>query len=156
LKPLHYRSLAVGALLSAALLDLLPEAFNSADRARELCWTFLGGLIFFFLLRKAELVDLPRDLRVLGTASHAFFRRLQRWISPALLVTAASVSAWLMSERPDQIPYVLVAASSGLVFVALSELAPLMRRPRSRKDAAVQAASLLVGVTLVTWVNRIS
>ena len=153
---LYCRSLAVGALLSAALLCLLPEAFADADRSRELCWTFLAGLVFCFLLRKAALLELPPGLRVFGTAPHALARRLQRWLPAALVLLAASAATWLVSEQPRDGPYVLVAASSGLIFIALSELAPLMQRPRSRKDAAVQVDSLLVGVTLVTWINRIA
>ena len=42
-------------LLGTALLHVLPEAFESAAGAHELFLTLLGGLLFFFLLEKAEL-----------------------------------------------------------------------------------------------------
>ena len=48
-------SLAAGALLSTALMHLLPEAFESGMDVHELFGTLLGGLVFFFLLDKAEL-----------------------------------------------------------------------------------------------------
>ncbi len=51
----HMLSLAAGALLATAFMHLLPEAFESQVSAHELFPTLLVGLIFFFLLDKAEL-----------------------------------------------------------------------------------------------------
>ena len=51
----HLLSLAAGALLATAFTNLLPEAFESGVGAHGLFATLLGGLIFFFLLDKAEL-----------------------------------------------------------------------------------------------------
>jgi zinc and cadmium transporter len=48
-------SLAAGALLGTAFMHLLPEAFESQASARDLFATLLVGLVFFFLLDKAEL-----------------------------------------------------------------------------------------------------
>jgi zinc and cadmium transporter len=51
----HMLSLAAGALLATAFMHLLPEAFESQAGAQELFATLLVGLVFFFLLDKAEL-----------------------------------------------------------------------------------------------------
>ena len=51
----HLLSLAAGALLGTAFMHLLPEAFESQAAAQALFTTLLAGLIFFFLLDKAEL-----------------------------------------------------------------------------------------------------
>lgn len=51
----HMVSLSTGVLLGTALLHVLPEAFESHVDAHELFLTLLGGLMFFFLLEKAEL-----------------------------------------------------------------------------------------------------
>nr|WP_315489011.1 ZIP family metal transporter [uncultured Rhodoferax sp.] len=51
----HMLSLAAGALMATAFLHLLPEAFESQARANDLFLTLLLGLVFFFLLDKAEL-----------------------------------------------------------------------------------------------------
>lgn len=51
----HLVSLSVGVLLGTALLHVLPEAFESAVEPHRLFATLLGGLLFFFLLEKAEL-----------------------------------------------------------------------------------------------------
>lgn len=51
----HMLSLAAGALLSTAFMHLLPEAFESQAGAHDLFMTLLFGVVFFFLLDKAEL-----------------------------------------------------------------------------------------------------
>lgn len=55
LKEQHLLSLAAGALLATAFMHLLPEAMESQAGAKELFATLLVGLVFFFLLDKAEL-----------------------------------------------------------------------------------------------------
>ena len=51
----HMLSLAAGALMATAFMHLLPEAFESQAGAHDLFFTLLVGLVFFFLLDKAEL-----------------------------------------------------------------------------------------------------
>jgi zinc and cadmium transporter len=51
----HLLSLAAGALLATAFMHLLPEALESGADAQRLFGTLLVGVVFFFLLDKAEL-----------------------------------------------------------------------------------------------------
>ena len=51
----HMLSMAAGALLATAFMHLLPEAFESQTPAHDLFLALLIGLVFFFLLDKAEL-----------------------------------------------------------------------------------------------------
>ena len=51
----HMLSMAAGALLGTAFLHLLPEAFESGVEPHALFLTLLVGVVFFFLLDKAEL-----------------------------------------------------------------------------------------------------
>lgn len=51
----HLVSLSAGVLLATALLNVLPEAFESHAEPHTLFATLLGGLLFFFLLEKVEL-----------------------------------------------------------------------------------------------------
>ena len=51
----HLLSLAAGALLATAFMHLLPEAFESRIAPAALFAVLLFGLVFFFLLDKAEL-----------------------------------------------------------------------------------------------------
>ena len=48
-------SLSAGVLLGTALLHVLPEAFEGPASPQALFATLLGGLLFFWLLEKAEL-----------------------------------------------------------------------------------------------------
>lgn len=51
----HMLSLAAGALMATAFMHLLPEAFESPVEPHDLFLVLLLGLVFFFLLDKAEL-----------------------------------------------------------------------------------------------------
>jgi zinc and cadmium transporter len=51
----HLLSMAAGALLATSFMHLLPEAFESQAGAQDLFVALLVGLVFFFLLDKAEL-----------------------------------------------------------------------------------------------------
>jgi len=51
----HMLSMAAGALLATAFMHLLPEAFESDIAVDRLFLVLLFGLVFFFLLDKAEL-----------------------------------------------------------------------------------------------------
>ena len=51
----HMLSLAAGALMATAFMHLLPEAFESQVEPHDLFLVLLLGLVFFFLLDKAEL-----------------------------------------------------------------------------------------------------
>ena len=51
----HLVSLSAGVLLGTALLHVLPEAFEGPAEPQALFGTLLAGLLFFWLLEKAEL-----------------------------------------------------------------------------------------------------
>ncbi|MBY0454521.1 MAG: ZIP family metal transporter [Burkholderiaceae bacterium] len=53
--PQYLLSLAAGALLATSFMHLLPEAFEGQAGAHQLFATLLVGVVFFFLLDKAEL-----------------------------------------------------------------------------------------------------
>ena len=48
-------SYAIGAMLGAVFLDLLPHAFEHATNVHQITTTVLGGILFFFLLEKLVL-----------------------------------------------------------------------------------------------------
>jgi zinc and cadmium transporter len=51
----HMLSLAAGALLATAFVNLLPEAFESHATPQTLFGALLAGLVFFFILDKAQM-----------------------------------------------------------------------------------------------------
>src|SRR6218665_2822318 len=70
--PQHLLSLAAGVLLATAFMHLLPEAFEGQAEAHDLFATLLVGLVFFFLLDKAELLHHGHEHghAVRGTGDH--------------------------------------------------------------------------------------
>ncbi|MEO8015593.1 MAG: ZIP family metal transporter [Polaromonas sp.] len=66
----HMLSLAAGALLGTAFMHLLPEAFESQVSPDNLFATLLVGLVFFFLLDKAELWHHGHEHHVVGHGDH--------------------------------------------------------------------------------------
>jgi zinc and cadmium transporter len=66
----HMLSLAAGALLATAFMHLLPEAFESDIGPDRLFMTLLIGLVFFFLLDKAELWHHGHEHGAHGTHDH--------------------------------------------------------------------------------------
>ncbi|HQQ71022.1 MAG TPA: ZIP family metal transporter [Alicycliphilus sp.] len=73
--PQHLLSLAAGALLATAFTLILPEAFEGQADAHDLFATLLLGLVFFFLLDKAELwhhghEHSPAEQHIHGHAPH--------------------------------------------------------------------------------------
>lgn len=70
----HMLSLAAGALMATAFMHLLPEAFESQVSAHDLFMVLLVGLVFFFLLDKAELWHHGHEHHqgsAIGTIDHA-------------------------------------------------------------------------------------
>jgi zinc and cadmium transporter len=75
-------SFAAGVLLSAAFLDLLPEALEAAEEAREIFLFTLAGMVVFFLVERfllrlhyhGRFHDLPpvSSLVIIGDALHNF------------------------------------------------------------------------------------
>ena len=70
-------SLSAGVLLATALLHVLPEAFESAASPQSLFATLLAGLMFFFLLEKAELYRHTHHHEGDGHHHHHQFDELQ-------------------------------------------------------------------------------
>jgi zinc and cadmium transporter len=66
-------SLSAGVLLGTALLRVLPEAFEGPVAAQALFATLLCGLLFFWLLEKAELYRHDHHHQGDGHGHHAHF-----------------------------------------------------------------------------------
>ncbi len=68
-------SLAAGALLATAFMHLLPEAFESGTSPHRLFLTLLIGVVFFFLLDKAELWHHGHEHSHYGSYQHHHHHR---------------------------------------------------------------------------------
>ena len=218
----HLVSLSVGVLLGTALLHVLPEAFESKVEPHRLFATLLGGLLFFFLLEKAELYrhghhhegdghdhhhgsDADQAGRggwsvLVGDSIHNFCDGII--IAAAFLadfqlgvVTAAAIIAHeIPQEVGDYIvllnagfsrskalfynamsgmasvlggvlgyfivgpwealfPYLLVAASSSFVYVAVADLLPQLQRRLPLRSTLAQLGWIAAGLLLVSLVK---
>ncbi|WP_343642343.1 ZIP family metal transporter [Roseateles sp.] len=217
----HLVSLSTGVLLSTALLHVLPEAFESGADPHNLFLALLGGLMFFFLLEKAELYRHTHHHEGDGHHHHHHFDREQAgrgglsvlvgdsihnfcdgiiiaaafladhhlgWVTAmaiiaheipqevgdyivllnagfsrgkALFFNAVSgmaavlgglVGYFIVGPWQQLFPYLLVAASSSFVYVAVADLIPQLQRRLPWKDTALQLLWLGVGIAFVLMV----
>lgn len=120
-------SFAVGAMLGAAFLHLLPEAFSQADSIEGLCATALAGIFSFFLLEKAalwrhrhepfEMTHAQRAglLIVVGDGLHNFVDGVliaAAFLTDTGLGTAAT-AAIIAHEIPQEVGDFMVLLNSG-------------------------------------------
>ncbi len=214
----HLVSLSTGVLLGTALLDILPEAFASEASPQSLFATLLGGLLFFFLLEKAELYrhshhhegdphhhqhgfDRKQAGRggwsvIVGDAVHNFCDGViiaAAFLADVRLGVVTSVAV-IAHEIPQEIgdyivllnagfsrrralyfnalsglaavaggvagyfivgpwqalfPYLLVAAASSFVYVAVADLIPQLQHRLPARETAAQLAWLGAGLLIV-------
>jgi len=219
-------SLSAGVLLGTALLLILPEAFEGKATPQALFVTLLAGLMFFFLLEKAELYrhghhhegDDPHHHHhhgfdaeqagrggwsvLLGDSIHnfcdgviiaaAFLTDLRLGIVTSLAIVAHEIpqevgdyivllNAGLSRARalayntlsglaavvggvvgyfvvgPWKLlfPYLLVAAASSFVYVAVADLLPQLQRRLSLRETVSQLAWLAAGLSIVLLARRL-
>lgn len=215
----HLVSLSTGVLLGTALLHVLPEAFEGQASSHELFLTLLGGLLFFFLLEKAELYrhthhhegdghhhhhhfdtqqagrgglavlvgdsihnfcdgviiaaafladthlgfvtamaivahEIPQEVGDYIVLLNAGFSRgralLYNAISGLAAVLGGVLGYFVVGPWESLFPYLLVAASSSFVYVAVADLIPQLQRRLPWRDTLAQLAWLGAGLALVS------
>ncbi len=214
----HLVSLSVGVLLGTALLHVLPEAFERGADTHRLFMTLLGGILFFFLLEKAELYRHGHHHQGDGHHHHHHFDAEQAgrggWsvlvgdsihnFCDGIIIAAAfltdhrlglvTAGAIIVHEIPQEVgdyivllnagfgrrkallynalsglasvvggvlgyfivgpwqqlfPYLLVAASSSFVYVAVADLLPQLQRRLPWRATALQLLWLAAGLGVV-------
>ena len=218
----HLVSLSVGVLLGTALLLVLPEAFESGADPHRLFMVLLGGLLFFFLLEKAELYRHAHHHEGDGHDHHHHFDAEQAGrggfsvlvgdsihnFCDGLIIAAAfladtrlgmvTATAIILHEIPQEVgdyivllnagfsrgkalfynalsglasvvggvlgyfvvgpwealfPYLLVAASSSFVYVAVADLLPQLQRRLPLRSTLAQLGWIAAGLLLVSLVK---
>jgi len=214
----HLVSLSVGVLLGTALLNVLPEAFESKADPHGLFATLLGGLLFFFLLEKAALYRHDHHHEGDGHEHHHHFDAEQAgrggWsvllgdsihnFCDGVIIAAAFLAdthlglvtalAIIAHEIPQEVgdyivllnagfgrgkalfynavsglaavvggvlgyfvvgpwealfPYLLVAASSSFVYVAVADLLPQLQRRLPLRSTLAQIGWIAAGLGVV-------
>jgi zinc and cadmium transporter len=220
----HLVSLSVGVLLGTALLHVLPEAFESKVEPHRLFATLLGGLMFFFLLEKAELYrhghhhegdghhhhhgsdadqagrggwsvlvgdsihnfcdgiiiaaafladarlglvtslaiiahEIPQEVGDYIVLLNAGFSRpkalLYNAISGLASVVGGVLGYFIVGAWEPLFPYLLVAASSSFIYVAVADLLPQLQQRLPLRATLAQLGWIAAGLSLVTVVKTL-
>ena len=218
----HLVSLSVGVLLGTALLQVLPEAFESKVEPHRLFATLLGGLLFFFLLEKAELYrhghhhegdghdhhhgsdadqaghggwsvlvgdsihnfcdgiiiaaafladfqlgvvtsaaiiahEIPQEVGDYIVLLNAGFSRgkalFYNAVSGLASVVGGVLGYFVVGPWEALFPYLLVAASSSFVYVAVADLLPQLQRRLPLRSTLAQLGWIAAGLLLVSLVK---
>jgi len=221
----HLVGLSTGVLLGTALLHVLPEAFESQASPHSLFMVLLGGLMFFFLLEKAELYrhthhhegdghhhhhhfdseqagrggmsvlvgdsihnfcdgiiiaaafladphlglvtslaivahEIPQEVGDYIVLLNAGFSRgkalLFNAISGLAAVAGGVLGYFVVGPWESLFPYLLVAASSSFIYVAVADLIPQLQRRLPWRETVLQLAWLAAGLGLVVLVVAVS
>lgn len=209
-------SYAVGALLGAAFLEIIPHAAEHADSFEALSGALLAGLLGFFLLEKlvlwrhchaeaceahggilrghghgrsgmmimvgdslhnfvdgiaiaaAFLTDLqlglvttlaiiahelPQEIGDFMILLHSGYSRAQALALNLLSSLATLIGAGLgylaLAEMRQAMPYVLAAAASGMVYVAVADLIPGLHQRAALRHAVQQVVLIGLGIATV-------
>ncbi len=212
-------SLSAGVLLGTALLQVLPEAFESKATPQALFATLLGGLIFFWLLEKTELYrhahhhqgdghdhhhpfdaqqagrgglsvlvgdgihnfcdgviiaaafladpmlgfvtsvavvahEIPQEAGDYIVLLNAGFSRgkalFYNLLSGLAAVAGGVLGYFLVGPWEGMLPYLLVAAASSFIYVAVADLLPQLQQRLSWRETLAQVAWLAGGLGLVS------
>ena len=217
-------SLSAGVLLGTSLLHVMPEAFESQASPHALFATLLGGLLFFWLLEKAELYrhvhhhegdghdhhhhfdaeqagrgglsvlvgdgvhnfcdgviiaaafladphlgvvttlavaahEIPQEAGDYIVLLNAGFSRTKALLFNALSGLAAVAGGifgyFLVGPWEAMLPFLLVAASSSFIYVAVADLLPQLQRRLTWRETLAQVAWLAAGLSVVTLAKNL-
>ena len=71
------------------------------------------------------------------------------------MAVVGGLLGYLTLERAtDFIPYVLMFASSGFIYIAVSDLMPQMQRRATLRETIPQIVLISLGVALVYWLTK--
>jgi zinc and cadmium transporter len=102
--------------------------------------------------------EIPQEIGDFIVLLNAGFTRIRAYIYNlicSLMAVIGGVVGYLMLERGmEWIPYVLVFASSGFIYIAVSDLMPQMQRRASIRETIPQVLLIGVGVLIVLFVTN--
>lgn len=97
--------------------------------------------------------EIPQEIGDFIVLLNAGFSRARAYVYNLIcsgLAILGGVVGYLMLERGMQwIPYVLVFASSGFIYIAVSDLMPQMQRRVSARETVPQIVLIALGVVIV-------
>ena len=104
--------------------------------------------------------EIPQEIGDFIVLLNAGFSRLRAYVFNLLCSLMAVLGGLLGYFTLDQasglIPYVLVFASSGFIYIAVSDLMPQMQRRATVKESVPQVVLIALGVAIVLALNHAS
>lgn len=122
----NFVAFAAGTMLTAAVLDILPESLEGANEPRDVMLYFLGGILLFFFLERFIIwfhhhdstheTHPPSTLVLIGDSVHNFIDGLAIaaafFVNPAIgFVTTLAIAA---HEIPQEIADLSILLSGGM------------------------------------------
>lgn len=101
--------------------------------------------------------EIPQEIGDFIVLLNAGFTRTRAYVYNLLCSLMAVVGGVLgyftLEQATDWIPYVLVFASSGFIYIAVSDLMPQMQRRATMRETIPQIILIAIGVALVLFVT---
>ncbi len=102
--------------------------------------------------------EIPQEIGDFIVLLNAGFSRLRAYVFN-LLCSLLSVAGGLLGyftlgQASDLIPYVLVFAASGFIYIAVSDLMPQMQRRATVRESVPQVLLIALGVGIVLFLTR--
>nr|WP_188566857.1 ZIP family metal transporter [Undibacterium terreum] len=102
--------------------------------------------------------EIPQEIGDFIVLLNAGFSRARAYVYNLICSLMAVIGGLLgyftLGNASNLIPYVLVFASSGFIYIALSDLMPQMQRRASLRETIPQIILIAIGVALVLFVTR--
>jgi zinc and cadmium transporter len=101
--------------------------------------------------------EIPQEVGDFIVLLNAGYTRMRALVYNAISGLSAVVGGvagyFALADSDELLPYVLVLAASGFIYISLADLVPDMQRQRLRGESAMQVGLLLAGVVLVAVVT---
>jgi zinc and cadmium transporter len=102
--------------------------------------------------------EIPQEIGDFIVLLNAGFSRMRAYmynlICSMMGVVGGVIGYYTLESASGMIPYVLVFASSGFIYIAVSDLMPQMQRRATLKETIPQIILVSLGVVLVLFVTR--
>jgi len=102
--------------------------------------------------------EIPQEIGDFIVLLNAGFSRMRAYLYNLLCsmmgVVGGVLGYFTLAHASGMIPYVLVFASSGFIYIAVSDLMPQMQRRATLKETIPQIILIALGIVLVLFVTR--
>jgi zinc and cadmium transporter len=158
-------SYAVGALLGAAFLEMLPHAFSQGKSAELVAASILAGILLFFILEKLVLWrhfhadefdgghahggdDHGRSglMILVGNTIHNFVDGI---LIAAAFMADTQLAYFALHAMTEWIPVMLGIAAASMIYVAVADLIPGLHRRAELRATVSQVLLISAGVASI-------